>query len=136
MSSMGAMLCWKHVSQRRQWSRGSTTDTTDCCPVWSSFSCNPLEVGISVQKYLNLVADCILFGFFMLQRLCLWCGKFQKAPQSLVGSTKCPFTRCDYKGNKQPVMWSSVEGFFPCLPPPLSTLLFFFFDTDHPTAPP
>lgn len=39
-----------------------------------------LEAGISVQKYLNLVADCILFGFFYAAEALLMVWEVSKGP--------------------------------------------------------
>lgn len=136
MSSVVAvLLCWKHVSQRHQWSSGSTIDTPDCCPVWSSFSCNALEVGISVQKYLNLVADCILTGFLYCRGSACGVGSFKRprslwlaAQNVLLHAVTTKETNSQLCGH----LWK--DSFHVC--PPSPPTLFFFLDTDHPTAPP
>lgn len=123
MSSVVAMLlCWKHVSQR---------------PLWSSFSCSALEVGISVQKYLNLVADCILFGFFNAAEALFMVWEVSKGPAVFGWQHKMSFYTLRLQ-RKQTASYVVICGRILSMfaPPPFPLCLFFFFDTDHPTAPP
>lgn len=132
--AVGALLCWKHVSQRHRWSCGSTTDTTDWCPVGSPFSCNPLEVGISVQKYLNLVAGCILFGFLCCRGSAYSVGSF-KRPRSLwLAAQNVLLHAVTTKETNSQLCGHLWKDSFHVCPPPFPFC--FFFDTDHPTAPP
>lgn len=78
-----------------------------------------LAVEISILKYLNLVSDCsglyIVSISFCSGSACVL-GSF-KRPCSLSLAAQHVLLHAVTKENKQPVMWSSAEEFFPCSPP-------------------
>lgn len=78
-----------------------------------------LAVEMSILKYLNLVSDCsglcIVSILFCSGSACVL-GSF-KRPCSLSLAAQHVLLHAVTKENKQPVMWSSAEEFFPCSPP-------------------